>query len=49
MPRHPARPFRSTLFLCAALTLGAGRLKAQAGLMVPTSTGRPDAAVLSLR
>jgi Ca-activated chloride channel family protein len=31
------------------LAAGAGPLRAQAGLLVPTSSGRPDAAVLSLR
>lgn len=40
------RPILGSLFfLAAALT----PLRAQAGLLVPTSTGRPDARVLSLR
>ncbi|HSD26286.1 MAG TPA: VIT domain-containing protein, partial [Vicinamibacteria bacterium] len=33
----------------AALVASAGPLHAQAGLLVPTRTGRPDARVLSLR
>ena len=38
---------RASLF--CILALGAPHLRAQAGLLVPTSSGRPDAAVLSLR
>jgi len=40
----------AALIAAAALVLGTpGEARAQAGLLVPTSTGRPDATVLSLR
>jgi len=38
-----------SLLASLALLLGAGRAHAQSGLLIPTSTGRPDAGVLSLR
>lgn len=41
------RPLLGSLLLLAASALSP--LRAQAGLLVPTSTGRPDARVLSLR
>jgi len=47
MPSVPARPLRG--FLLALLACAAGRLHGQAGMLVPTSSGRPDAAVLALR
>jgi hypothetical protein len=42
-------PSRFRPILAALLACCAGRLHAQAGLLVPTSSGRPDASVLSLR
>lgn len=38
-----------SLWVALALGLAAGEARAQAGLLVPTSRGRPDASVLSLR
>ncbi len=40
---------RSMLLLALALAGGAAEVSAQAGLLVPTSSGRPDPKVLSLR
>ena len=37
------------LLSCLILALGASKARAQSGMLVPTSTGRQDAAVLSLR
>ena len=37
------------VLFCLLSLVAAGDARAQAGLLVPTSTGRPDPAVLSLR
>lgn len=56
VPPHPRsdlgrspRPRRWASLLFVFLAAGAPALRAQAGLLVPTSSGRPDASVLSLR
>lgn len=47
---HPATSpsFKAALAVCATLAV-APSVRAQSGLLVPTSSGRPDASVLSLR
>ncbi len=48
-PGQSPRPRLGTFLVLLLLAAGAPQLRAQAGLLVPTSSGRPDASVLSLR